>query len=46
MILECYMGKCYMGELAPGRDSHAVVVVIVRPSIRLDRIWTVLGHMG
>jgi len=35
-----------MGELAPGRDSHAIVVVIMHPSIRLDGIWTVLGHVG
>jgi len=33
-----------MGELHP--DSHAIVVVIVHPSIRLDGIWTVLGHVG
>jgi len=35
-----------MGELDPGRDSHAIVVVIIRPSIRLDRIWAVLSHAG
>jgi len=35
-----------MGELHPDRDSHAIVVVIMHPSIRLDGIWTVLGHVG
>jgi hypothetical protein len=31
---------------APDRDSHTVVGVVVRPSIRLDVIWTVLSHAG
>ena len=30
-----------MGELDPGRDSHAIVVGIVRLSISLDMIWVV-----
>jgi hypothetical protein len=35
-----------MGELAPGCDSHVIVVGIVHLSIRLDGIWAVLSHAG
>ena len=31
-------------ELPPGRDSHIVVGVIVRLSIKLDGIWAVLSQ--